>query len=428
MLLLMARDIQPNELDHNPFSKSGRMKALSAAIDEYYQGAFSPEILYALELVENSRVAAELVAKNLKLSGEEGGSSTAKESRFQVNLIYIQQQFERAIQDIKLRDNHVLFIDGIDIRPHGIEYQDYLECIKGLANAMWSLNNDFFPKIRDSKGRMRVVLLLRPDIFNSLGLQNTTNKVRDNSVYLDWRTTYPGYRTSRLFALTDRLLAAQQEIKLAPGAAWDYYFPWRATSTSPKRDMDDSFVRVLRLSYSRPRDVVSVLQILQEEFREKARPEAEVFREEDLRGNDFLNKYSEYLLGGIRDQLAFYYNEKDYEMFLKFFTFLDGRPDFTYEEYKNAYTKFTEYVLENHNSIPEFVESSDTFLQFLYDSNIICHIEDTEDDPLFRWCYRERGPSNISPKVGLDSRYQIHYGLYKALNVGGLKHRRKHRR
>ncbi|KAF0123578.1 MAG: funZ protein, partial [bacterium] len=148
--MLLARDIQPKELDHNPFSKSGRLKALSTAVDEYYHGAFSPEILCALELVENSKIAAELVAKNLKLSGEEGGSLTSKESRFQVNLLYIEQQFERAIQDLKLRTNHILFIDGIDIRPHGIEYKDYLDCIKGLANAMWGLNNDFFPRIKDS--------------------------------------------------------------------------------------------------------------------------------------------------------------------------------------------------------------------------------------------------------------------------------------
>jgi len=425
LLLLLARNIEPKELDHNPFSKSGRLKALYTAIDEYYQGAFSPEILYALELVENTKVAAELVAKNLKISGEEGSALTSKESRFQVNLLYIENQFERALHDLKLKNNQILFIDGIDIRPYGIEYKDYLECIKGLANALWSLNNDFFPKVKDSKGRFRVILLLRPDIFNSLGLQNTTNKVRDNSVYLDWRTTYPGYRTSRLFALSDRLLSSQQIETIQPGVAWDYYFPWTAPSTSTKRDSDESFMKVLRLSYSRPRDVISILQILQDEFKEKRKEVSKVFAEEDLRSNDFLNKFSEYLMGGIKDQLSFYYNDKDYEMFLKFFTFLEGKPEFSYTVYKSAYDKFTEYVIDHHTDIPEFVETNDKFLQFLYDTNILCHIEDTDDIPLFRWCYRERGPSNIAPKVNLDSRYRIHYGLYKALNVGNLKKKNK---
>jgi hypothetical protein len=48
ILMLLAKSIQPNELDHNPFTKSRRLKALWAAVDEYYNRAFSPEILYAL--------------------------------------------------------------------------------------------------------------------------------------------------------------------------------------------------------------------------------------------------------------------------------------------------------------------------------------------------------------------------------------------
>lgn len=58
-----------------------------------------------------------------------------------------------------------------------IPNRDYHECVKGLANAVWSLNNNFFPSIRDPKGSLRVVLLLRPDIFDSIGFQNQTNKV-----------------------------------------------------------------------------------------------------------------------------------------------------------------------------------------------------------------------------------------------------------
>jgi hypothetical protein len=425
ILLLLAKAIKPEDLDHNPFSKSQRLKAILKAVDDYYHDAFSPEIICALDWVENSKITAELVAKNLKVGGEESANMTSHESRFQINLLYLQNQFERAFADLKLRSNQILFIDGIDIRPGTIGYRDYLECIKGLANAVWSLNNDFFPRIRDSKGRLRVILLVRPDIFNSLGLQNTTNKVRDNAVYLDWRTTYPSYRTSKLFELSDRLLSAQQEKRLVLGETWDYYFPWQSYSTSPKRDSDPSFARVLRLSYSRPRDIVSIVQILQEEFIEKRRADSDVFSEADLDANDFKTKYSEYLMGGIRDQLAFYYNDKDYEMFLRFFSFLEGRSEFDYEQYVAAYNKFTEYILNHHDNIPEFVERPDKFIQFLYDTNIICHIDDTELEPLFRWCYRERGPSNIAPKVDLEKRYRIHYGLNKALNVGGARHFKK---
>ena len=77
-----------------------------------------------------------------------------------------------------------------------------------------------------------------------------------------------------------------------------------------------------------------------------------------------------------------------------------------------------EYIKNNKKAKPEFLESPDEFLQFLYDTNIICYIEKTDRERLFRWCYRERSSSNISPKVKTGQRYEIHYGLFKALNVG----------
>jgi hypothetical protein len=418
ILLLLAKGIDEKEIYSSTFtfSKTGRIKAMLNAIDEYYENAFSPEIIYALNLLEDSKVAVELITKFLKMSGESKSTTSSQNNRFQVNLFYIQDQFEKALKNLKLKENHILLIDGIDIRPDTVPYQEYLDCIKGLSNAVWSLNNDFFASIKDSKGRFRVILLVRPDIFNSIGLQNLTNKVRDNSVYLDWRTTYPSYRTSFIFELADRLLSSQQEGQLKLGEAWDYYFPWKGKSTSSIRDVDPPFYKFLRLSYSRPRDIVTMLHILQEEFISK-RKSYKVFLEKDIDNPDFQNKYSEYLMGGIKDQLSFYYRSKDYEMFLRFFNFLEDKADFSYKDYLDAYNKFTDFILNNHDDIPNFVETSDTFLQFLYDTNIICYIEDAEIEPLFRWCYRERSPSNISPKVKLNMQYRIHYGLFKALNV-----------
>lgn len=417
ILLLLAKSVNKDELDHSPFSKNVKLRSLMQAIDEYYLNAFSPEIISVLNLIEDSKVAAELITKYLKLGGEQTVSANFQQSKFQVNLLYIQNQFEKAINDIKIKSNHILFIDGIDIRPHLIAYKDYLECVKGLANAVWSLNNDFFSKIKDSKGRFRVVLLVRPDIFNSIGLQNLTNKIRDNSVYLDWRTTYPNYRNSNLFELSDKLLNAQQDERLPRGKSWDYYFPWEAKSSHPDRMSDPSFCKFLRLSYSRPRDAITMMQILQEEYIEKKRSAA-YFSKKLMDSYEFQNKYSEYLMGGIKDQLSFYYNKQDYDMFLRFFTFLNSKADFSYKDYVNAYEKFTEFILNHHTDIPEFVENQDTFLQFLYDTNILCYIEELDYERFFRWCYRERSPSNISPKVRPDTHYRIHYGLLKALNVG----------
>ncbi len=419
--LLMAKGLEGRELDHHRFAKSKKMRALMQAIDEYYANAFSPEILYALNWIDNSKVATELITKFLKLGGEQAVSTSVQESHFQVHLFYIQKQFEEAFNEMKMKNNHVLFIDGIDIRPGLIPYQEYLDCVKGLANAVWSVNNDFFSNIKDSKGRLRTVLLLRPDIFNSIGLQNASNKIRDNSVYLDWRTTYPNFNNSQIFHLSDKLLSSQQGEKREFGQAWDYYFPWKTKSQKPNREYDAAFVSLLKISYSRPRDIVTILQILQEEAIEKRGKEVSVFTEKDINGHDFLNKYSEYLMAGIKDQLSFYYNEEDYDNYLRFFSFLNGRAVFDYEEYLVTYNKFADNVRKNYENVPEFIETADLFLQFLYDTNIVGSIEIADRETFFRWCYRERNPSNIAPKVRLEARYRIHKGLHKALNVGYQK-------
>ncbi len=263
ILLLISKSIKPDELMFNPISKRRKIKLLLDSIDEYYTNAFAPEIPNALSFVEEAKIAVGFIAKNLKLGGELSQSIQSNESKFQVNLLYLQKHFEEALSKLKLKENLILFIDGIDIRPDKIAYNDYLDCIKGLATAIWNLNNDFFSSIKDSKGRLRCVLLLRPDILHSLKLQNLNNKIRDNSVYLDWRTTYKNYKHSDIFTLSDKLLSSQQNGNMEIGKAWNHYLPWTTKSTeTTDRNYDDSFINCLRISFSRPRDIVTILKIL----------------------------------------------------------------------------------------------------------------------------------------------------------------------
>jgi hypothetical protein len=345
-----------------------------------------------------------------------GGSSVSEKSfthsKFQTNLLYIQKHFEDSIKSINLEFNHILFIDGIDIRPANIEYHDYLECVKGLANAVWSLNNDFFAGIPNSKGRLRVVLLIRPDIFASLGLQNQNNKIKDNSVLLDWKTTYQDYGFSKIFRLADRIFSSQQTEKYPFGTCWNYYFPYTPIVARKK---ESSFIQFLRFSMYRPRDIISMFSILQENLQGTGRDK---FKQSDFDNGNFQEKYSAYLLGEIKDYLSFYYSDFDYELFLKFFEFLEGRQRFTYNQFITAFTGFNDYVVRNNILPPKFFESADTFLQFIYELNVICYIEHSKNERFIRWCFRERNYSNIAPKVKSNEEYQIHYGLIRALHLG----------
>ncbi len=123
------------------------------------------------------------MCQHAEIGGNAGTALEFNEQRLQMNLYYICQKFYECLGTLKLNKNIILFIDGIDVRPSQIPYEEYLDCIKGLANACWTLNAELFSNVRDSKGQIRIVLLLRPDIFNSLNMQNLTNKLADNSVF-----------------------------------------------------------------------------------------------------------------------------------------------------------------------------------------------------------------------------------------------------
>ena len=119
--------------------------------------------------------------------------------------------------------------------------------------------------------------------------------------------------------MADRLLGAQQSSPPELGEAWDYYFPYEAVDLRTKRRVDSPFVTFLRFSLYRPRDIVTMLKILQENFIQQQRGGDEVFRERDFDAPEFRRNHSEYLLGEVKDHLSFYHTASDYELFLKYF-------------------------------------------------------------------------------------------------------------
>lgn len=417
ILLILSKSIAEGDIVNSLFNKNSINK-LMKAIDEYYMNAFSPEIVTALKITDSTELAAKLVCKYSEVSGKDGTIYEFTETRFQMNLYYIEKKFTDAIQKLKLNKDINLFIDGIDIRPSSIPYNDYIECIRGLADACWSLNTELFQNVKDSRGHLKVVLLLRPDIFGTLNLQNATNKLRDNSVFLDWRTTYTEYKNSKLYQVSRRLLEYEQQ---CDADIWDLYLPWKLQSTSPKREYDTAFMEFLKISLSRPRDILVILQIIKEQMLDQGLENDEIFSESVYKSNQFQNAYSEYFMSSLKDQLAFYYSVDDFNYFSKFFDYFEFS-DFNFEEYEEKYEKFVDYISKNAKNTPQFMDDPKSFLQLLYDCNIITAIENKEDDnnPYFHFSYREKSISNIQPKVPIDENttYRFHYGLYKKARFG----------
>lgn len=419
LLLLLAKSVTDNDRVVSVFNKSN-LSELMQAIDEYYNRAFAPEIVNALKIVDKSEIAAKLVYKHAEIGGGAGSTHEFSEQRLQMNLFYICNEFSKCLGRLKLTKNLTLYIDGIDVRPNQIPYDEYLECIKGLATACWTLNTELFANVKDSNGQFKVVLLLRPDIFNSLNLQNATNKLVDNAVYLEWRTTYTDYQTSNLYKMANKLLGHSQDSENTDGI-WEQYFDWKLpSSNSDKREYDTAFMEFLKISLSRPRDIQRILALIREIMLERDLGSAKTFDHTTYNSDRFQNAYSEYFLSSLKDQLSFYYSEEDYRHFRKFFDFFDD-PQFTYEQYQVAYSEYVDYILENANEIPQFVEDPKRFMQLLYDSNVIAAIE--ENGRYFHFSYREKSPSNIAPEIpyGKDIEYRFHYGLYKKARMGRYK-------
>jgi len=419
---------------HAPWFGSGKaaIREIDSAINNFYESAFSPELVTALRIVEQNGIAAELFGKQgpvqAGMSANFQNLSENSEHKFQTNLLFIRKKFELALSKVKTDFGFLIFIDGIDIRPSSIEFSDYLDCIKGLANAVWYLNNDFFSEIKDSNGRFRTVLLVRPDIFVKLGLQNPNTKLRDNSVVLDWMTTYREHRNSKIFNVVDNLLNRQQENEHALGVCWDHYFPFDIETVKETFSTRNSFIWFLRNSLYRPRDIITYLSIFKKHMDSLEAISSTCFSKSMIEKREVTNEYAEYLLGELRDQLAFYYSGDQYEDFLQFFEFLFGKTRFDYERYIEAFELFSEDMKSRDRSRPSFMGTANSFLQFLYEMNVISYQESGEGHGHFiHWCFRERTTGKLAPKVKTDCVYEVHYGLVPALNMG-KEIRRKSRR
>ena len=175
ILLLVSQTIADDDKLLSKFNKSN-LKNMVKSIQEYYSNAFSPEITTVMRVMDDSEAVAKAVFKAVEIGGSHHKTTEASKTNFQHNLYYIEKNFSDSLSKIKIEKNLTIFIDGIDIRPNKMPYGDYIDCIGGLVDAIWNLNTMLFPNVRDSKGYVKVVLLLRPDIYNALNLQNATNK------------------------------------------------------------------------------------------------------------------------------------------------------------------------------------------------------------------------------------------------------------
>jgi len=392
---------------------TGKFEVVEQALKKWNRSSLNPEIDSALESLRSITISGEVGIDPVKISTSGEAEEVIKTQQIKHHLLENETNLKEAIDSLSLSNNHIIFIDGIDFRPSSVTYREYLDCIRGLGEAAWQLNTEFFNNIRDSKGRIKIVLLVRPDVFHSLNVYNSNSRIQDNTVYLSWHTTEANASASALFEVVGKFLASQNDPGTTTGAAWCNYF-------NDKPESLDVFKKFLRTSFQKPRDFLTYIKILRALHLRKGMGAQTHFSQRLLTDPDFTSDASDYLLGEVRNYAAFYMTPEDFGCYLKFFQYLDGQSSFTFSQFTGYFDSFSRWAKGEtiHNRL--YLRDAESLLQFFYDVNVIGYRENTNDESgrYYHWSYRERSLNNIVPKVKPVDDLMINPGIAKALDIG----------
>ncbi len=398
-------------------SVTGKFDFLEQQIEYFNRDSLNPEVEVAFEMVNESQESLKIGHDKFgKVEASDKLRATERMEQIRHHLLEKESAFKLAIGDLRLSQNHVLFVDGVDYRPEGVPYNDYLACIKGLGEAVWQVNTEFFGNIRDSKGRIKVVLLVRPDVFHKLNLYNSNSRLRDNSVFLEWATTESALRSSQLYEATGKFFSSQQSTSVPAIEAANHYL---------RADESDSiFKRLLRTTFQKPRDVLTFIRIARKlSIRLLGRGASTRFDADVVQHSVYTKEYADYLLGEVRDYADFYMKQDDFLLYIKFFQYLDGKAEFNFVDFSAAYVRFKAWIDGESVDAREYLRDPEALLQFFFDVNIIGYRENVGDERdrkerFVHFSFRERTLNNIAPKVKTSAVLVVNSGIAKSLDIG----------
>ncbi len=394
---------------------TGKFGKVEAEIKRWSKNALNPEVESAFEAVSSDAFSAKLKNDSVgEAGGEHRAQQTEKTATIRHHLLETENSLKEAINSLSVTNGHILFVDGIDYRPESVAYDEYIECIKGLGEAVWQLNTEFFGGIKDSKGRIKIVLLVRPDVFHALNLYNSNSRLQDNTVFLDWATNEREFKESKLYEVSGKYFSTQQPGNVSPREGWEHYF-------GEEQSNGLTFKSLLKTTFQKPRDVLTFIRILRSRAIKSGQGQASTFPHGLSNSPAFTREFSDYLYGEVRNYAAFYMPQEDFSHYMKFFQYLDGKSRFTMKEFEDAYTKFKGWIKGETIKATDYLRDPESLLQFFYDVNVIGYSETTTAagrEVFYHWSYRERSINNIAPKVKTSGTLLLNPGISKALDIG----------
>lgn len=430
LLLKMAKSITPEDLENTDSNNNQHFLNLREKIKDIDLSSIYNNIEITIKTTDSNNIAlgGKIDTHIIKVSGEANSQvlkSVEIDQLFITNIVSLhnlKNDFIDAFKKIRLKRNRFIFIDKVDDFKKDIAFSNFLLLIKGLGEAAHDLNTEVFGKIKGNY-YTKFILLLRPEIFGKLDMYNQGSKATNNSVILDWLTSYNDYRNSDLFELADNILRyANKELddenKKEKGFYWDLYFKWDAPSTNPvTRERDDAFISFLRSSLCRPRDIVNFLLSIQKQaIHVKSKQIDTTF--ECFNSFHCQKDISDYFLAEAKDWCRYKYPETTFETIKKFFSFINTGKAIDYNTYCKCFENFKMSCEINGDKIFEEMQNPQKFLQLLYDLNMICYIQSDHMGGTFQtYCYRLRSLTELSPVIPINKEYRIHRALLKSLNI-----------
>lgn len=420
--LILYVEITKLLLKHKPFQFSmqcsANQKKLNEALQSYEKLAFNPDMVATIKTQKRGTLIAKFTTI---ISSSIGKEMSTTENAFHLTITDLRRTFEDCFESLELEKNIILFVDGIDIIPEPFDQESYVHYLVDLINASLNLNQNVFSNLKSKKTNMKVMLLLRPDVFQlTTAIKNWNLKKYDNTVNLNWIPQTEYIQDSRLFKVIDKLLSVQQDDTNTKTTYLNYYFP-QECCTSNKQF---SFEYLLDYTFLRPRDIIFLLQKMQNTVIEE---ELDASHFEEHHFNKSYNKYCEYLFEDIKEQVLLKYKNEDFEKLQIFFSFL-RKTIFDSREYKRAFNSYCSHI-ENENAVlPAFASKSSTFLEFLYMLNVI-GFKNKNSNEEYKWYFIEKERFTVNQSIKQkNSEYCIHKGLANIIknesNIGRKRYQK----
>lgn len=349
-----------------------------------------------IEHIAKYKISGKLgISSSIGVSGE--GNEEAK-SEYGTYLDYLPSLKEVIFKILENnKDKKITLIyDELDLKFR--DEDDYKNSIISLIKTSNDLNDEFIK----NKISTKVMIFLRQDIFNLLNDYDLNKIKEDCSITIDW-----GTNMSAMSPLVDMAInkiknshiifqnkSKQEIIKLLFGKVKYQYRQKRGKSSC---NSIEPFDYILTRSFLRPRDVVTYLKKITEEYPREQKIKGEYIKQVEA-------KYSEYFTKEIKNELKGHLADNEIDtIFLLLYRF--SKPVFFYSE-------LDDYLKARTDIFGNLDLKKCISLLFKFSAIGTHRYDKMRRKTFYKWCYRE---NNV--EINFEEKIVIHHGLRKELNL-----------